>query len=197
MSVLERPTVMYPPEPQKLWTVKEYHLLQRTGFLQGRYELIDGVIVEKLKQTDRQSMYVRALMCKLASIFSIEQLMVYMPIRIAGEAGQYLEPRPCIAISREGYEEYDESPTPADTLLVVEVSEDASIPIIATLSNMYGAIGISEYWLVDIKQRRLRVHRKPSTLGGYEDVEEWIAGHSIAPLAKPESAIALVDILLL
>ena len=87
MSEPDSATEVSLPENQKLWTVKKYHLLQRTRFLQGRYELIEGVIFEKLKQTDRQSMYVRVLMCKLASIFSIEQLMVYIPKWIEGEAG--------------------------------------------------------------------------------------------------------------
>jgi Uma2 family endonuclease len=72
------------------------------------------------------------------------------------------EPEPDIVVARGSLRDYSKRhPGPADIALVVEVAD-------ATLSfdrvekaKEYAAAGISEYWIVNLVDRQIEVHRQP------------------------------------
>lgn len=192
MSVLERPTVMFPPEPQKLWTVEEFHKLQDLGIL-DRCELIEGVIIDKMGQSGLHAQIIRASMNILANVFGLERLMIQLTVRLQDEIGRRSEPLPDVAVTREGYIAYDENPAADDLLLVLEVSDSSIRPDLTTKALLYAKAEISEYWVVDVDKRRVIVHRDPSQ-EGYREIMEWKQGEAVSPLTQPESRIAVADI---
>jgi Uma2 family endonuclease len=59
---------------------------------------------------------------------------------------------------------------------------------------LYGLYGIAELWLVDLERDTITVCRGPIP-DGYESLQTYRRGDSIAPLAFPDRAIAVADIL--
>ena len=47
---------------------------------------------------------------------------------------------------------------------------------------LYARAGIQEYWVVDLKARRMVVHREP-VAGVYQSIEAYSEDESVAPLA--------------
>lgn len=192
MSVLDYPTVMYPPEPQKLWTVEEFHKLQDLGILE-KCELIEGVIIDKTGQGGRHAQLIRALMQALANVFGLERLMVQLPIQFHDELGRLNEPLPDVAVTRDGYTAYDENPNAADMLLVIEVSDSSLRSDLTSKALLYAKAGIIEYWVLDVEKRRVVVHSNPSDKG-YLDTTERRQGETVSPLARPDSGIAVAKL---
>jgi len=184
---------MYPPEPQKLWTVEEFHTLQETGLLVGKYELIEGVIIDKMGQSGLHAQLICALMNLLGMIFGHNRMRSQLPIRIQNEAGGVTEPIPDVAVSKQIYQAYLQNPAPSDMLLVVEISDSSVRPDLTTKALLYAKAEISEYWVVDVDKRRVIVHRNPSDKG-YLNIIERKHGGTVSPLAQPESRIAVADI---
>jgi Uma2 family endonuclease len=73
------------------------------------------------------------------------------------------EPEPDAAVVRGGLRDYpDRHPGASDVILVVEVA-DASLERDQTLKKrIYAKAGIPVYWIVNLLERRLEVHRDPS-----------------------------------
>ena len=79
-------------------------------------------------------------------------------------------------------------PSPADVLLVIEVS-DSSLPKDRGLkARLYAEAGIADYWVVNLPGRCVEVHRDPQG-PAYRSVEVFTAGQEVRPLAFPEVAL--------
>jgi Uma2 family endonuclease len=85
-------------------------------------------------------------------------------------------------------------PGPADVLLVVEVADTAVEYDRRIKFSYYARASISEAWLVDLSGGAVEVYRGPSPQG-YADVQRLARGQQIAPLAFPQKALAVNDIL--
>ena len=175
------------------WTVEECENLSTLGVLSGRYELIEGMINDKMGSGGRHSKLVRALMSALLQRFGDKRVCVQLPIRILGELGRYNEPEPDVCVTKEGYAEYDENPLPEDLLLVAEVSDSSLDYDMTTKANLYARVGIPEYWIVDAEGERLLVHRQP-TNEGYAAVTVLQAGDTVAPLSRLNGILPVVDL---
>jgi len=58
--------------------------------------------------------------------------------------------------------------------------------ILSKKADLYARAGIPDYWVFDINNRRLIVHRQPVE-GKYTSIVEYREDESVAPLAAPES----------
>jgi Uma2 family endonuclease len=107
------------------------------------------------------------------------------------------EPEPDVAVIPLAADFY-ESGLPSAPHLVIEVS-DSTIKYDAEIkARLYAEAGVPEYWLVDVRARRVLVHRVPSAAGyasinaigpegvlpvpGFEDVKVELA--KVLPVAK-------------
>jgi Uma2 family endonuclease len=79
------------------------------------------------------------------------------------------------------------NPTPADLRLVVEIAHSSLTFDLTTKASLYARAGIVEYWVLDVTQRRLIVHRDPAA-GRYTSVVSYDETESVAPLAVPDAA---------
>lgn len=85
---------------------------------------------------------------------------------------------PDIAVVKP-FNHLERHPEPSDTYLIVEVAYSSlSKDIVDKLPN-YLSAGIREIWIIDLKQKLIRVYRQEETL-------ELPFGTAFAPLAFPE-----------
>lgn len=195
-ATLTEPTIFLPDDldvPRRKWTRSECQQLMDLGLLEeARFELIHGEIILKMTQHERHVFTCRQVQQALEAIFGTEYVRMAAPIAIA----DHEEPEPDAAVMTRTGRDYLRlgTPPPKDVRLAVEVS-DSTLRFDRTVKRgQYAAAGILEYWIVDINARALHVLRRPAG-GDYADEQTLTDGDSLSPLAAPETAIAVADLL--
>ena len=112
--------------------------------------------------------------------------------------GRRLERNPDVVLLRihgEGPGYYQTNlPTPADVLLLVEVSDSTLRTDLGEKAQQYAAHGIADYWALDLQGDRVVIHREP-TADGYASVHSLTRGDSISPQAFPDVTFSADEIL--
>lgn len=182
--VLENPAIR---NRAHLLSVKEYHALGELGFLSNRTELIEGVVIEKIRKSPRHSTLALTLLRAL-SLLAPENYHVALeqPITLANS-----EPEPDISIIKGAIDDYSDShPTHAE--LVVEVSlttlsEDRSMAFV------YAQAGIAEYWLFNLNNNTVEVYTKPMQ-DRYSEMKTYSVADTLTLTSLPEIKIDLSSI---
>ncbi len=179
------------------WSVEDYQKLAGLDLFQGsRVELIDGEIFEMSPQNAAHANAIEKLIGSLMRIFAGGFRVRFQLPLVLGPAS---EPEPDAAIVAGTYE--NSSRHPQHAALVVEAS-DSSLHFDRTVkAGIYAQAGIPEYWICNIQDRQLEVHRRPEPdpkcPGKFHYAEVTIvpATGSISSLAMPEARIAVADLL--
>jgi Uma2 family endonuclease len=109
--------------------------------------------------------------------------------------GLHNEPEPDVTLLRFCDDFYEgKFPEPEDVLLLVEIADSSLGYDRNTKLPLYAKAGIQEYWIVDLIHREIAVYRDPSR-GKYRSVQRLKHGDSIAPLAFPETTLAVATLL--
>jgi Uma2 family endonuclease len=176
---------------RKRWTRDEYYRLGEQGLLgTHRWELIRGEIVEIMPQKPPHATGVHRVMIALTEIFGLEHLLVQMPIVLGPED----EPEPDVAITTGTTRDYSQQhPGSDDIRLVVEVSASTLQDDLTIKASLYASAAINEYWVLDVENRRLHVHRRPSN-SNWGEIQNLAETESIAPMAAPESSILIAQL---
>lgn len=70
---------------------------------------------------------------------------------------------------------------PRSALLVVEVSGESLAQDRSLKARVYARAGVPEYWIVNVVERCVEVHREPdATAGGYGRIERMAAGERLS-----------------
>jgi Uma2 family endonuclease len=77
---------------------------------------------------------------------------------------------------------------------VIEVAQSSLDYDRVTKARLYGASGLAEYWIVNLVDNTLDVHRQP-TAKGYGSLKSFKPGDTVSPLAFPDLTLAVADIL--
>ena len=173
-----------------LFSRDEYYSLAEQGLLgpEERTELIYGRIITHMSPMRRPhslsiAITADALEAAFGNIAAVEdQLAIHL------ENG--LEPQPDVVVLRD----YPEIPRPADVLLLVEVSYSTLHYDRNTKSGMYAENGIAEYWIVNLRSRKLEVFRQPEA-DSYIDLLWYDETQAVAPLAAPSASVRVADLL--
>ena len=86
-------------------------------------------------------------------------------------------------------------------MLVVEVAQSGLRLARGRKAVVYARARITDYWIVNLVDRVLEVHREPARPGparrawGYAAIETLGADASVAPLAAPERVVRVADLL--
>ncbi len=103
------------------------------------------------------------------------------------------EPEPDLAVVPGSARDYVEQ-HPSSAALVVEVS-DTSLEYDRTRkARIYAQAGLADYWIVNVVEGILEVHRDP-TPSGYRSISRFRAGDAVSPLAAPGASVAVADLL--
>ncbi len=110
------------------------------------------------------------------------------------------DPEPDVAVVAGGPDDYRED-HPKTAALIVEVS-DASLRFDQTYkASLYASAGIADYWIVNVAQRVIEVHREPLADDDrpfgfrYASITQHGPTESISPLASPSSSISVGELL--
>lgn len=60
-------------------------------------------------------------------------------------------------------------PEPCDVLLLIEVADDSLKYDLGEKAKLYAEAGIEDYWVIDLRQQAIHVHRQPQA-SGYTNV---------------------------
>lgn len=167
------------------FSVAEYHQMAEMGILKPmeRVELIEGQIIQMAAKNSPHSAVTKRVSDILRSLLdSFADIRVQEPVHL----NDYSEPEPDIAlviIDERDY--YDRHPISNEVFLVIEVADSTLSFDLGTKAESYAQAGISEYWVIDIKQQRIIIHHLPSS-GGYQSKTVVIAGTQLSLLAFPD-----------
>jgi Uma2 family endonuclease len=152
-------------------TVEQYHELIAKGWFAAneRFELLEGVVVEKITKNPAHVVVNRRCEQLLASLLPPGwHIRSQDPITLKSS-----EPEPHLAVVRGQFEDYaTRHPGGADIGLVIEVA-DASLVTDRFKGEIYAAAGIPWYWIVNIPGRVVELHASPTNAGekpNYTDV---------------------------
>jgi Uma2 family endonuclease len=183
------------PKPFR-WTVREYYQMAELGFFQGkRVELIRGEIVEMSPMKSPHATSIQLAAEVLSELFK-KGFVVRSQLPMSFSKAD--EPEPDIAVVTGSIRDYADG-HPKSAVLLVEISNSTLRFDREEKAELYAENNIGEYWIVNLKQRRLEVHRRPQKDKNrgffYSEVVVVSEDESIAPLAKPKAKIKVADIL--
>lgn len=190
-----------PPRPQDaedvgpyLWTCDEYHRMTEEGFFDDkRVELLDGEILRMPAQLTPHATGIRRTFHVLRGAFGADfDIAMQLPITLSNRS----EPEPDVTVARGSAEEFaDHHPGPAEIALLVEVLDSTLRRDQGRKARAYARAGVTDYWIVNLVDRRLEVYRDPLPEGQYQDVQVYEPGDTVGPLALPDSEISVADLL--
>ncbi len=183
------------PPRNLLWTVDQFHYLGDLGMFEGRRAmLIDGVIIEEGPMNPPHAIAATKTEDLIREAFGKGwHVRVAKPLVL----GQLVDPQPDVAVLPGKPGDYTAHPTTAS--LVVEVA-DASLSFdTTTKAEWYATAGIADYWVLDVDGRQLLIFRNPVPIpdGGaaYRDKKMFGPGDAVSPLAAPNAAVKVADLL--
>lgn len=191
-------TTLPPPPPDAgagilRWTREQYEGLLELGVFQNgdRVELLDGVIFEIPVHNPPHASALRRAHKTLARFFAEPLFLISMQLPLALD--DLSEPEPDLAVIVGRIEDY-ELAHPATAALIVEISDTTLRRDQGPKRDAYARNGIAEYWIVNLLDRRLEVHRRPAR-GVYTETRLLYPGDAVSPLGHPDAAIPVSDLL--
>jgi len=122
-------------------------------------ELIHGVILEKFVPKPPHSKSTRRLLYHLGPLFPRPDWIIGIQDSITLSDS---EPEPDFFAATGPEEKYDDRhPGPDDLALVVEVSDTTIGFDRKTKLALYAGSGITQYWIIDVNDRRIEVYTQP------------------------------------
>ena len=150
------------------WTLDSYLRAIEAGVFppEMRAELIDGILVVKdMPIGTPHALATRKLRKLLQRNLGLEAVIGSQEPVILGANSR---PEPDAFVARGADDDYAQGdPTAADLLLICEVSNSTFAYDRTTKYKLYASAGVPEYWIVDLKTRRLLVFTEPTEAGDY------------------------------
>jgi Uma2 family endonuclease len=178
----------------KSWTVQDYHRMSELGILDPneRTELIDGQITLMVAKGTPHVITLQLLASELLGQLGTTALIrTQDPIHLNDSS----EPEPDLVIVRGEILDYvDRHPQPNDIHLLVEVADSTLNYDCQVKDKTYAKAGISEYWVIDLKNRQFHIFRDPQPTG-YASHLILAESQTVSPLAFPDVIIPIGSIL--
>ncbi|MEM7787137.1 MAG: Uma2 family endonuclease [Bacteroidota bacterium] len=174
------------------WTRDMYERLAANGGFDGlRVELIHGHILDKVSpQGSPHSTAVTLALSALQDVFQGgAHVRVQLPLRALNDS----EPEPDLAVVPGSPREYARE-HPSAALLVVEVAASSLDTDRTQKLAVYAESGVPDYWIVNLRDRVLEVHRDPQG-STYLSRRVLDGDESIAPLTRSDVPVAVADLL--
>ena len=173
------------------WTIDDYHAMIEAGLLvERRVELLNGLIVEMSPEgPDHADLSTDALEHFMSAANGRYRVRPAKPITITDNNS---EPEPDIALVKP--QSYRKShPTPDDVYLIIEFSRTSLTKDTEDKRQTYAAAGITDYWVVNLREGYLIMYRNPS--GGDYQSEQRLTSGTVSPLAFPDLTLDVETLL--
>jgi Uma2 family endonuclease len=187
------------PSALRRWTRREYERLIDQGFLDedDPIELVDGLLLVKEPQHSPHATALLLVAHALERAFGAGWCVRSQCPLVLGRRS---EPEPDVCVVPGSPRDYADA-HPRHAALIVEVAQAGLRIARARKATLYARSGIADYWIVNLIDRVLEVHREPARPGparrawGYVAIETLRADAVIAPLAAPTGTIRVADLL--
>ncbi len=176
------------------FTRERYLALVDEGLLDpdDRVELLEGVVVAMAPAnprhavaTDKTAEALRGAIAGRAAV-RVQNALV---------AGPRSVPEPDVAVVAGRLDDYVKA-HPSSALLLVEVAESSLPQDRLTKSRIYAAAGVPEYWIVNLRDETVEVHRAPDVrTRAYRDQRVARSGERLDLAALPGASVAVADLL--
>lgn len=178
-----------------VWTRDDCERLEELGFLDYRYELINGVIIRKMPQNKRHAYCVTRALKWAMNRFDTDCLQSQSSLRVAAEDNRVNKPEPDVALlNKPLLDVTGDQPAPEDIRLAIEVADTTKNMDLGTKAQLYARAGVPEYWVISVDERKVYIHRNPRPNGEYDRTEATDTD-TIAPAFAPDATIAVADLL--
>jgi len=181
------------------WTRHEYERLMDHGFLDedDAVELLDGLLLVKEPQHSRHRTAVLLVARAVERAFGEGWFVqTQSPIVLDDRS----EPEPDVCVVRGSPRDFVDA-HPSRPALIVEVAQSGLRLARGRKARAYARARIADYWIVNLIDRVLEVHREPARPGparrhwGYAAIETLGADATITPLAAPTANVRVADLL--
>ena len=173
-----------------MWTREDCRKLEGTGLLPERWELVQGEIINKMGTNLPHSRIALSMIAWLIGVFPADRVLPTCSIDVVPEDNPTSEPEPDITLLNRPAGELGRNPMPGDIVLLIEVSDTTLDHDLVAKAQLYARAGIAEYWVVDIKGRRIHQHREPQP-EGYASLRIVGSGQVLSPLAQPGATLSV------
>lgn len=197
-SILQPPISSDPPLPRKRFTRSEVDQMLDSGIFAGqRFELIDGELIDKMGQKPPHASTIQRCMELLATIFGLARVRVQLPMEAGPADRERSVPEPDVAVLAETKPDFTRRHTSGrELILVIEVSDTTLRHDASQKRDLYARSGVLEYWVLDLKGRRLIVHLGLNEeKGHYSSIRSYRADEAVAFDFCPGQAISVSALL--
>lgn len=176
------------------FSVEEYDEMIARAILEenDRVELIRGEIIDKMTIGDLHAGCVKRLNALLHALSRGRWIVsVQDPIALKDS-----KPEPDLALLRSRDDYYARStPEADDTLLLIEVADSSLDFDRVDKLALYAEAGIAEYWIVNLIDECIEVHRQPKSDGTYGERQILSAGETIHSVLATDLVFRVDEIL--
>ena len=176
------------PLTVRRWSRAEYGRLVETGVLSDEtLELIGGHLIVAEPQGDRHAAAIGVVGAVLNAALP-RGFVVRMQAAIALDDES--QPEPDVAVVAGAHEDY-RTRLPSRAALVIEVAETSLGFDRGVKAGVYARGGVQDYWIVNLVERILEVHRDPAANPAapygwhYRAVDRLSPTATVSPLALP------------
>ena len=183
--------------PPKRWTREECAVLEGSGLIDWqRFELIDGELIPKMPKSPPHSRALRSLMRWFENLFGPDFILPESSIDLKPEDNPTSEPEPDVLVLTVPYLDLAPGahPRPEELRLVAEISCSTLAFDLTAKARLYARSGIVEYWVLDVKGRRLLIHREPVG-DGYRSVLAYSEHEYVRTLNVPSAEVCVGEFL--
>jgi Uma2 family endonuclease len=165
-------------------TVDEVMRMLEAGVFEDpqRLELLHGVLTEKSVRSPEHRLLKRYLAAWLDG--PDREVFVEDPVVVPDRMSL---PEPDIAVVPPGEYRHEH---PGDAYLIIEVAMTSLKTDLQVKPSLYAAMGVPDYWVVDVVSRRVHVHRDP-TPDGYATLTTHGPAGTLTPLEVDVPALDL------
>jgi len=187
------------PVRTKRWTRLEYERLVDLGAFgpDDRIELVGGDLLVREPQASPHMTAIGLAEDALRAAFGATwHVRTQGPIALDDES----EPEPDVAVVSGSRRHYAAS-HPTQPVLLVEVAESSLASDREWKGSLYARARVPEYWIVNLVDRELEVHRDPrpaveAVFGWrYTRIQRLSSDETVTPVGAPEARIAVADLL--
>lgn len=181
----------------RTWTKDEYYRMAEFGlFDHQRVELIEGNIVQMTPQDRPHADGITHATSVLVKAFEATH---YVRVQLPFDVGSISEPEPdFVVVRKEVSDAAARHPESAD--LVIEVAHSSLAYDREEKASLYARAGITDYWIMNMVDRQLEVHRDPGPVRGsyvgsaYRSRTVLGLSETVEPLRFPGVVIRVQDL---
>lgn len=182
------------PAKIRFWNVSEYHYLGEKGILhpEEKIELIEGQLIKMSPKGTLHTAATRRIAKTLTNLL-VNKAAIYTQDPI--ELNDNSEPEPDVSVVKIDPNDYvTHHPQTEEIYLIIEVADSSLEYDCEIKAKLYAKSGIKDYWVIDVRERKLHLFRKPQKTG-YETKEILSEIDSVTPLNFAELSIKISELL--